>query len=357
MRYYVTNALIGTFLAANPVAAATWLREDTATTIMIGPFLDATDGVSAEEGLGGDGGNIETNVRVSKNGGGFETRSSTENPIHSHTGWYTLHLETGDTSTPGTLIVKVHDSSTYMPVWMEFQVVPANVYDSLVGGTVKLEADAVAIGGSTAAANNIEDAFDEAGGSAVAMALESLTISGATILTGNVAMQDGLTITRSTSNQPGVSITGNGAGAGISANGGFTGVGAEFDGGSFNEGLKVAGPALVTGNFAVQDGVTITRATANAAGLSVTGNGTGHGAVFTSGSGATGNGIQATAASMNGSGFSLTGSGSGFGLAGSVGGTVNANVIQWLGNGVATPTVPGVPEVDITHVLGDPVCD
>jgi hypothetical protein len=49
--------------------------------------------------------------------------------------------------------------------------------------------------------------------------------------------------------------------------------------------------------------------------------------------------------------------GNGFGLSGSVGGTVNANVTEWLGDAVLAPTVPGVPEVDITHVLGDPVCD
>ena len=31
------------------------------------------------------------------------------------------------------------------------------------------------------------------------------------------------------------------------------------------------------------------------------------------------------------------------------------NVTQWLGPN--TPTMAAVPEVDITHVLGDPVCD
>jgi hypothetical protein len=35
----------------------------------------------------------------------------------------------------------------------------------------------------------------------------------------------------------------------------------------------------------------------------------------------------------------------------------DANVTQWAGKPVAAPAVDGVPEVDITHVLGDPVCD
>jgi hypothetical protein len=34
-----------------------------------------------------------------------------------------------------------------------------------------------------------------------------------------------------------------------------------------------------------------------------------------------------------------------------------ANVEAWFGAPVASPTQPGVPEVDVTHVLGDPVCD
>jgi hypothetical protein len=59
-----------------------------------------------------------------------------------------------------------------MPVWTEFQVVPANVYDSLVGGSDKLQADTVEISGSAAPADNLEDAFDETGGSGVAVALE-----------------------------------------------------------------------------------------------------------------------------------------------------------------------------------------
>ena len=34
-----------------------------------------------------------------------------------------------------------------------------------------------------------------------------------------------------------------------------------------------------------------------------------------------------------------------------------ANVEAWLGAPVVMPTVPGVPTVDVTHVLGSPVCN
>ena len=35
------------------------------------------------------------------------------------------------------------------------------------------------------------------------------------------------------------------------------------------------------------------------------------------------------------------------------GGDVRVNVTQWLGTAAATPTVAGVPEVDLTHIAGD----
>ena len=55
--------------------------------------------------------------------------------------------------------------------------------------------------------------------------------------------------------------------------------------------------------------------TAATAGLTVTGNTTGSGAVFTSGAGATGDGIQVTANSTNGNGLKLTKTGTGVALA------------------------------------------
>jgi hypothetical protein len=140
MRIAQLSMVLAVFFAANRAAAATWLREDTdATIIMLGPFLDATDGVTAETGITAAA--MEPNIMLSKAGGGFALRSETDDPAHSQTGWYTVPLDATDTSTPGKLIVKVHDSAVHMPVWTEFQVVPANVYDSLVGGSDKLQVD------------------------------------------------------------------------------------------------------------------------------------------------------------------------------------------------------------------------
>jgi len=66
------------------------------------------------------------------------------------------------------------------------------------------------------------------------------------------------------------------------------------------------------GSLTVSGGITVTQSTLNGHGISVTGNGTGHGILATSGSGATGDGLRATAASTNGSGITgvKTGTGS-----------------------------------------------
>lgn len=68
------------------------------------------------------------------------------------------------------------------------------------------------------------------------------------------------------------------------------------------------------------DGIDV-RGGNNGHAINALGNGTGHGALFTSGSGATGNGITATAASTNGNGISATGSGNAHGLLATAGST------------------------------------
>ena len=89
-------------------------------------------------------------------------------------------------------------------------------------------------------------------GSNAATTLATLTITGATTLTGNVALADGLTISApSTGNRPGLAITGNGTGAGITSTGGATGPGFLVTGGGNNaaaDGFRaVAGGALADG--------------------------------------------------------------------------------------------------------------
>lgn len=134
------------------------LKQSTTTTIQLGPFLDDTDGVTAETGLTVS----STDVYLSKAGAAFANPNDTNAATHDRAGWYRKQLNTTDTNTLGRFIVEVQESGA-LPVWREFVVVPANVFDSLVGGSDNLEVDAVAVSGDSTAADNLELDYDGTG--------------------------------------------------------------------------------------------------------------------------------------------------------------------------------------------------
>ncbi len=150
----------------------------------------------------------------------------------------------------------------------------------------------------------------------------AVTVTGATTLTGNVALGNGLTVSApSTADRPGVSITGNGTGQGVLVTGGGTSAsGVAVVGGAPN-GIGIYAVGDGSGEAARLDGgdgdgsaVEIVGGATNGAGVTISGTGTGHGVSVTSGTGATGNAVNIAAASTNGFGVSTTGIGSGDGM-------------------------------------------
>jgi hypothetical protein len=122
-----------------------WLKQSTAVTVKVGPFVDSTDGVTAETGLTIS----QADIRLSKNGGNIAQSNNAAGATHDELGYYDVPLDTTDTNTLGALKVLISESGA-LPVWQDFMVVPANVYDSLVGGSDNLQVDAVQIEGSDA---------------------------------------------------------------------------------------------------------------------------------------------------------------------------------------------------------------
>jgi hypothetical protein len=102
-----------------------YLRASTVTTIVIGPFLDATDGKTPKTALSAPAG------RVVKNGAG--SALTVTNWAHDANGHYTIDLATGDTNTVGRLRLDFSDPTTFLPVWEDFSVLSAAVYDVLFG--------------------------------------------------------------------------------------------------------------------------------------------------------------------------------------------------------------------------------
>lgn len=108
-----------------------FLKEDTAADIKLGPFVDKTDGVTYETGLAAAMDHANTGVRLSKNGGAFADRHEGTEPAYDAFGYYLVKLDTTDTNTPGTLKVIFGAAATCLPCEANFQIVSANVYDSL----------------------------------------------------------------------------------------------------------------------------------------------------------------------------------------------------------------------------------
>jgi hypothetical protein len=119
------------------------LKQSTAFSFRLGPFLDSGDGVTAETGLTLS----QADFRLSKAGGAFAQKNETTSGTHDENGYYTCILNTTDTNTLGTLDIHVNESGA-LPVFKSFMVVPANVWDSLVGGTDVLDVSTTQFNGS-----------------------------------------------------------------------------------------------------------------------------------------------------------------------------------------------------------------
>jgi hypothetical protein len=112
-----------------------YLKQSTSVDVGIGPFLDETDGKTAETGLT----ITQPDVRLKKNSGAWAQKNAAQTLSHEEFGWYEVTLDATDTDTIGILLVAVHESGA-LPVWVEFHVLAANVYDSLFGAaTDKLD--------------------------------------------------------------------------------------------------------------------------------------------------------------------------------------------------------------------------
>lgn len=125
-----------------------WLKQSTAVTVPVGPFVDSTDGVTAETALTIS----QADIRLSKNGGAFAQTNNAAGATHMEAGWYGVPLNTTDTGTLGELVVAVNESGA-APAWRTFMVVPANVWDSYFGADkLQVHADEITAGLITAAA-------------------------------------------------------------------------------------------------------------------------------------------------------------------------------------------------------------
>jgi len=105
------------------------LREATAVTLPIGPFIHLTAGTAVTTAT-----IASTEVMLSKNGGEFvaKTESTSAGHITNSGGMYEVKLNIGDTTTPGTLVGNVVDGdAAAQPISFTCTIVSAETYDAL----------------------------------------------------------------------------------------------------------------------------------------------------------------------------------------------------------------------------------
>lgn len=137
------------------------LKQSTSVDVPIGPFLDATDGITAETGLT----ITQPDVRLKKNGGAWAQKAAAQTLSHEENGFYEVTLDATDTDTLGLLRLAVFESGA-CPVWEDFIVLSANNYDSAVAASDFIQVDVAQFGGTnlTASAGRPEVNASHVGG-------------------------------------------------------------------------------------------------------------------------------------------------------------------------------------------------
>ena len=319
-----------------------FLKQSTSVDVPIGPFLDDTDGKTAETALT----ITQPDVRLKKNDAAWAQKNASQTLSHEENGFYEVTLDATDTNTLGRLRLAVFEAGS-LPVWEDFMVMPANVWDALFGSD-KLQVDAVEWLGGTIATPTVTGVPE----------VDLTHIAGAAVST--TSAQLGVNV---------VQVSGDGVAA-DNAEAFFDGTGYAGTGNTIPTVTTVNGLAAntITAAAIAADAITELRG-AVASGTSDSGSTTtmvdsarteadddywkGCFILFTSGT------IAGQCRLITG----FTASSDTMTFAPATTQAVSTQTYEilpaarvdlhaWLGTVVATPTVAGVPEVDLTHVEG-----
>lgn len=147
-----------------------YLKQSTSVDVAIGPFLDETDGKTAETALT----ITQPDVRLKKNNGNWAQKNAAQTLSHEENGFYEVTLDATDTATLGLLRLAVNEAGA-LPVWEDFVVLAANVYDALIGGGDLLQVDTARLSGDATAADNLETMLDGTGGQTLSLGRLAIT--------------------------------------------------------------------------------------------------------------------------------------------------------------------------------------
>lgn len=126
-----------------------FLKQSTQVKVKLGQFVDATDGVTPETGIT-LGAADQAELLKHDSGTTVDVSGNTWAGITGDGGSYNLTLTTSNTDTVGNLAITVADASVCRPITEHFTVIPAQVWNSLIGGTDLIDANASQIDGNAA---------------------------------------------------------------------------------------------------------------------------------------------------------------------------------------------------------------
>jgi hypothetical protein len=214
-----------------------FLRTNTAVLVTVGPFYDKTDGVTIETALtitneritltaDTDAGSAPTNILDNIAGATSGTANDLNYITGNDAGLMQLELAAADVNRLGRMMLSITDAANHVPVFHEFMVLPAVIYDAFVLGTDLLDVSVTQWLGTAAGA------VDTAGYPKVTVKSGTGTgeidlVSGRVKTTGNVKKNTALTtfpfmMTDSTNHAP---VTGKTVTCTRSVNGGAFGAG------------------------------------------------------------------------------------------------------------------------------------
>ena len=103
-----------------------FLRQSTAETVLMGPFVDDADGNEEEGGLT----ITSSEVRISKNSANIIPKNESTSLVHDELAFYTCLLDTTDTNTVGRLRIMVHEAGALL-VDQTYWVLEEAIFDAL----------------------------------------------------------------------------------------------------------------------------------------------------------------------------------------------------------------------------------
>ena len=136
-----------------------FLKTNTAVIVTVGPFYDKTDGVTIENALtitseritltaDTDAGSAPTIILDNIAGATAATANDLNYITNCDAGLMQMELAAADVNRLGRMMLTITDAANHVPVFHEFMVLPAMIYDALILGTDVLDSSMTQILGT-----------------------------------------------------------------------------------------------------------------------------------------------------------------------------------------------------------------